>query len=87
MSCLPMINLHTVVTDKEVCMGREGWESEKGREGGKGETLKRKIETGGKGKREGRKERGREGTTNSGSRNGCDEIMADHRHGGTAPTL
>ena len=87
MSCLPMINLHTVVTDKEVCMGREGWESEKGRAGRKPQNLKRKIETGGKGNREGPTPPRREGTTNSGSRNGCDEIMADHRHGGTAPTL
>lgn len=77
-----MINLYIVVIDKEVCMGREGWESEKGREGGKGEILKRKIEIGGKGKREGRKERGREGIINSGSRNGCDEIMVDYRYGG-----
>ena len=82
-----MINLHTVVTDKEVCMGREGWESAKVRAGPTGHTLKTKMETGGNGTRVAPTARGREGTTNSGSRNGCDEIMADHRHGGTAPTL
>lgn len=44
MSCLPMINLHTIVADNEVFRGREeagaGGGNERGREKGKGETEK-----------------------------------------------